>query len=668
MLRWFKCLVVLFCAGLTTAGLSPSVAHAGSGSGPTGDFTLNDLSGKAVSLSDFRGKVVVISFWATWCQPCILELNTLKTFLPKYEDQGLVILAIDTDGPETLPQARSVAKRNGWTMPVLLDQEGTVMSVLNPRGNTPYSVYIDRDGVVSYTHEGFSTGDAPKIEERIKKMLAKPASGSAKKKGSAINMHISGKILGEAHADNRNGKVDDDEYSLLLNRLNIVGSKTNWSGSMRLEFWSFGEPASPDFKDEVRLERAFLQRKAGNFTLAVGDFHRQLGRGFALSLRKEADFGVDVAIRGGSISFTSKRQELIVFGGYANTVNIDNVSQKEVDDVQDIMAGLSYQLEVTRGFRVGTHGLFLRAEEKLLAFLDDDDQSITGGATLELHLADELIVLYGEGNMQKRTLAGEDDTGIAGYLSLDVNAGPVALLFEGLYLDAFEQKGSTNTALGSRFDYSRGPNLERLDQEVLNNRDVIGGRFRAEVFLLDRGFSLHLNTMFRQLTSTPEHPVYQVHGFGGVELQFQNGRSRVAVSGGYRTERQDDFAASSEIKSMKHVEGDYLQTLSSSVSLHIVSNNEFRTLKGKPYERGSTFVGLERTGFGGITFEVGYDNLDPSEGTANIFFAGIVTAELPHSLLRFTAGTQRGGLKCIAGVCREFPGFAGVRAELTSSF
>lgn len=136
------------------------------------EFALETLAGKRVSLSDHEGKVVVISFWASWCKSCMRELPFLDEFAKKYADQGLVVLAINTDDPRTLPEVRRIVKRKRLKIPQLLDKEGAVLAALNPRGVMPFSLYLDRNHGIAETHDSFSSGDEVKIEAAIQRLLA----------------------------------------------------------------------------------------------------------------------------------------------------------------------------------------------------------------------------------------------------------------------------------------------------------------------------------------------------------------------------------------------------------------------------------------------------------------------------------------------------------------
>ena len=94
---------------------------------PAPDFTLEDLSGKRVSLKDFRGKAVFLNFWATWCPPCVVEMPSMEKLHKEFRDDGLVILAINFR--ETPEQAKAFVKKHKLTFTVLLDLEGSVFEL-----------------------------------------------------------------------------------------------------------------------------------------------------------------------------------------------------------------------------------------------------------------------------------------------------------------------------------------------------------------------------------------------------------------------------------------------------------------------------------------------------------------------------------------------------------
>ncbi len=118
---------------------------------PAPDFTLQDLDGHAVTLSDLRGQVVILNFWATWCGPCRLEMPLLQAAYTSQKDQGLIILAIDLDDPAA--DVRDFRDALGLTFPVLLDPGTTITDLYRVRG-WPTSYFINRDGFVSRQHIG----------------------------------------------------------------------------------------------------------------------------------------------------------------------------------------------------------------------------------------------------------------------------------------------------------------------------------------------------------------------------------------------------------------------------------------------------------------------------------------------------------------------------------
>ena len=106
------------------------------------DFTLTDLQGKAWTLQALRGKVVLVNFWATWCDPCRREMPDLETLYRRFKNQGLVVLAISDDDAGKVKQL-IVEKR--FTYPVLLDPGRKVTDLFRIEG-IPKSFVYDRDG------------------------------------------------------------------------------------------------------------------------------------------------------------------------------------------------------------------------------------------------------------------------------------------------------------------------------------------------------------------------------------------------------------------------------------------------------------------------------------------------------------------------------------------
>ncbi len=112
---------------------------------PAADFNLMDLDGKARALTDYRGKVVLLNFWATWCKPCTTEMPAMQSAYERLKDKGLVVVAVNELEDEG--RVREHINEYGHTFPVLLDRKNEVANLYGVFG-LPVTVFIDGNGVV----------------------------------------------------------------------------------------------------------------------------------------------------------------------------------------------------------------------------------------------------------------------------------------------------------------------------------------------------------------------------------------------------------------------------------------------------------------------------------------------------------------------------------------
>ena len=145
------------------------------GSNAAADFTLTSVSGAQVSLSEHLGKkVILLDFWATWCVPCAAEMPHLQALYEKYGAQGLIVLGIAMDGPESVASVAPFVRRNQLTFPILLDEDSRIASIYNSRKSAPLSVLIDKNGRIAAVREGYNPGDEAFLEKDVDKVLDKP--------------------------------------------------------------------------------------------------------------------------------------------------------------------------------------------------------------------------------------------------------------------------------------------------------------------------------------------------------------------------------------------------------------------------------------------------------------------------------------------------------------
>lgn len=132
------------------------------------DFALKTFNEGNLRLSEFRGEVVIVNFWATWCGPCQQELPRLERLHQRYEKAGLVLLGINLD--DDMDRGRTMAQRLALSFPMLIDRAKEVARLFELE-SMPMTVFIDREGVVRHVHETFRAEDEALYLEQVRKLL-----------------------------------------------------------------------------------------------------------------------------------------------------------------------------------------------------------------------------------------------------------------------------------------------------------------------------------------------------------------------------------------------------------------------------------------------------------------------------------------------------------------
>jgi peroxiredoxin len=154
------CIVLL----LTTT----SIAEIGGPSKRAPDFTLKRSTGGNVKLSELRGRVVLVNFWATWCTPCKEELPYFNRLYGRYRNLGLEILGVNID--KVSSQGSQMSAALGLAFPVLLDPGGTTSDVYQIR-SMPTTYVVAKDGTVRHVHWGFGPDDPERYEAELRALL-----------------------------------------------------------------------------------------------------------------------------------------------------------------------------------------------------------------------------------------------------------------------------------------------------------------------------------------------------------------------------------------------------------------------------------------------------------------------------------------------------------------
>jgi thiol-disulfide isomerase/thioredoxin len=167
-LVWLLIGVSVFVIGLALVALRGG--GGGTGIGSTPDFSATTLTGETVQLSAYRGQVVMLNFWATWCPPCRAEMPTIDTAYRQYGPQGFTVLAVNNG--ETPDRIAPFAQALGLRIPLVLDTNTRIQRQFAIEAY-PTSIFIGRDGAVYATHVGIV--NPSQLTQYIETGLAQPA-------------------------------------------------------------------------------------------------------------------------------------------------------------------------------------------------------------------------------------------------------------------------------------------------------------------------------------------------------------------------------------------------------------------------------------------------------------------------------------------------------------
>lgn len=133
------------------------------------------IEGKPVNIQDYAkmGKITIISFWATWCGPCIKELDNISDLYAEWQEKyGLQLVAVSIDDARNIPRVPTIVNSKGWEYTILTDENKDLARAMNVN-NPPQTILLDEQGNIVYVHNGYVEGNEYELEEKIKELVKK---------------------------------------------------------------------------------------------------------------------------------------------------------------------------------------------------------------------------------------------------------------------------------------------------------------------------------------------------------------------------------------------------------------------------------------------------------------------------------------------------------------
>ncbi len=137
------------------------------------------LKNKPLSFGNSKGKVRILTFWATWCVPCKKAIPFLVKSAKAHGDK-VEVVAISIDDSRSRSRVQGAVRRYKWGIPVVVDEDGSIAKALNPRGMAPYTLFVDPEGGIALAKEGFSVGDDKLLGDALNALVGESKGAAAK--------------------------------------------------------------------------------------------------------------------------------------------------------------------------------------------------------------------------------------------------------------------------------------------------------------------------------------------------------------------------------------------------------------------------------------------------------------------------------------------------------
>lgn len=138
------------------------------------DLKLKDVNGKDVNIKDYgkSGKITIISLWATWCKPCILEIDNISELMDTWKEKyNIQLVAVTIDQAKNTPKVKPFVDGKRWDFDVIMDTNQDLMRAFNAP-SVPYMVLVDQQGNIIYEHNGYNQGDEFILEKKLDQLTS----------------------------------------------------------------------------------------------------------------------------------------------------------------------------------------------------------------------------------------------------------------------------------------------------------------------------------------------------------------------------------------------------------------------------------------------------------------------------------------------------------------
>ncbi len=269
------------------------------------DATLTTLNGKSVRLKNEiqKDKVTIVSFWATWCIPCINELNAINDVYEQWQkDANVELIAVSVDDARTQKRVKPLVNGKGWKYKVLIDKNQELKRMLNI-ASVPYLIVI-KNGKIIHNHSGYSAGSENELYEVIKNTEHKKSILNNLSVGFESNMQY---YLDSKEDDNDMMGGDEKEKDFFRSNsyLKVDYSIGKFYAGIQVE--SYAPDALLNYSkklDETNIGLYYAGYRTDKLDLTAGYFYDQFGSGLILRTWEDRQLGINNAIRGGRVKYS----------------------------------------------------------------------------------------------------------------------------------------------------------------------------------------------------------------------------------------------------------------------------------------------------------------------------------------------------------------------------